>query len=387
MKKVPYLIVALAIISCGGVAKVFKSGEVASKNYFESIPFNYDHKIALIDVKIQGETYEFLVDTGAPTCISNKIYEKLNIEPAKTINVADAYGKTNKRQLVLVPEIKIGDLIYNNIGAVVTDLRDVFEFDCMKIDGIIGANQMSKSFWKFDYQNKNIIVTDQDFKFDIQSYPDSLKFFYFAQKTPYILGKANGKVTRFTYDTGFRGNIDIQGTTEDFKDLEGFTEYGSSKIGVYGAQDSVATRTMKIDSLEIGKTFVGAQTVDIAYASLIGNDFMNKHEVVIDWKNNYIYLKKNEDYEKTEISSFGFGSRFIDNKLMVVSVIKEISTDLKRGDQILRVNEQDFSNLNDELSCDLLNNFKWKELQTASITYMRDSTQFNTTLKKVVLIK
>lgn len=387
MKNALYLVLCLLFVSCGGVAKIFRSGAVSSTNYYQQLPFNYDNNFALIDVEIQGDSYTFLVDTGAPTCISTKIYEKLTIKPAKTINVSDVNGKTNKQPLVIVPEIKIGDLTYTDIGAVVTDLRDVFEFDCMQIDGIIGANQMSKSFWKFDYQNKNITITDQKSKLNLQSYPDSLWFSYGAQKTPYIFGRANRKVTTFTYDTGFRGNIDIQGTTEDFKNLEGYTMYGKSNIGLYGAQDSTAIRTIKIDSLEIDKILVGTQTVEIAHSSLIGNDFMNKHEVVMDWNSRYIYLKKIQEYEKTEFSSLGFGARFIDNKLTVVSVIKEVPIDLLIGDQILKLNEYDFGNLDNEDSCNFFLSHPWKDLQTVKITFLRNGEQFTTTLEKIRVIE
>nr|WP_042297006.1 retropepsin-like aspartic protease [Nonlabens ulvanivorans] len=169
MKKLVYLILILTIIGCNSLSKTLNGGKVAKDDYMETIKFNYDYNFALIDVVINQKTYTFLVDTGAPTVISNQIYKDLNINPANSTNVTDSQGQSNNQEVVIIPEVRIGNLIYNDIGAIVADLRDVFEFNCMGIDGIIGANQMAKSFWKFDYQNHEITITDQLANFDITS--------------------------------------------------------------------------------------------------------------------------------------------------------------------------------------------------------------------------
>ncbi len=387
MRKIVYLFFAFIILSCNSVSKIFNSGKLASTNYEEYISFNYDNNFALIDVEINGKPYTFLVDTGAPTCISNEIYEDLNIKPIKTISISDSQGQNNYQELVVVPEIRIGNLSYENIGAVVVDLRNVFEFNCMGIDGIIGANQMAKSYWKFDYENHKITITDQLEKLDIASYTDSMRFFYTSQKTPYIVGRANGIKTTFTYDTGSSGNIDIKKTIGKFKNSKSYSSYGNSNIGLYDTKDSVSIRTVKIDSLYFNDLFVGAQTVDLDHGSLIGNDFMNKHDIVMDWKTQNIYLKKLKDYETTKSTSFGFGYRLKDNQTVVSRLIKELDTDLKLGDQILKINNQDLSKVDESNACNIYNDFTLKGLDRIELTYMRNGKEKTITLDRVILIE
>jgi len=155
MKKIIFLsFIILTIIACGGLGKIFQGGAIVQKDYLTIIPFNYDYNFAIVEVSINNKPYNFLVDTGAPTVISEEIYKDLNIKAADYTIVTDSQGQRNGQEVAVIPEMFVGDLIYTDIGAVVVSLRDVFEFDCMGIDGILGANQMAKSFWKFDYENE-----------------------------------------------------------------------------------------------------------------------------------------------------------------------------------------------------------------------------------------
>jgi len=387
MKKTLSIFSILFIISCGGLSKTLHGGDIEISNYKEIIPFNYDYNFALIKVEINNKFYTFLVDTGAPTLISNEIYKDLNIKPANSTNVIDSQGQFKKQDVVIIPQIKLGNLTYNNIGAVVANLRDVFEFNCMKIDGIIGANQMAKSYWKFDYQNHEITITDKLENYDLKSYKDTLDFSISSQKTPHIKGTVNGLETTFTYDTGSSGNIDVEKKTGHFKDAIGYNAFGSSSIGLYNAKDSVNIRTIKIDDFKLGNLDVGAQVIELDHGSLIGNSFMNKYDVVIDWINNKIYLKKLKDFEKTEKSSFGFSFRLRENKAIITSLIKELPLDIQIGDQLLQINDYNLRNLDDSSSCDIFDNVKLKELETVKISYLHNDKEYSTTLSKVILIE
>lgn len=387
MKKVLYLLVLLLLISCGSMSKIYTAGKVTAYDDITVIPFNYDYNFALIPVAINGKTYRFLVDTGAPTVISSAIYKDLGIKPVKKVIIRDSQGNMNPQEVVYVPEIKIGTLTYNKIGAVVADLNKIFEFNCMGIDGIIGANQMAKSYWKFDYENKELHIAQDLKNYDMTGYKDTLTFVTSSQKTPYVTGYVNGLKTTFNYDTGSAGYIDVSKTKADFKNAIGFTATGSSSIGLYGAKDSVSTRTIKVDSLRIGKIALSEQIVDLDYGSLIGNDFMNKHEVIMDWNAQKIYLKKQKDYKKAEKSSLGFGYRFIDNKAIVTQLINEMTIDLKLGDQLLAINDYNLRDLTSQESCSIYTTIKMKELETIDVVYLRDGKEFKTTIKRAVLIK
>lgn len=387
MKKTPYLIFILVLVSCGGLSKIFNNGTLTNINYKEIIPFNYDYNYAIVEVEIHSRTYNFLVDTGAPTVISNAIYEDLKIEPMDYIVVKDSQGQINSQKLVVVPEIKIGNLTYHNTGAIVADLRNVFEFDCIGIDGIIGSNQMAKSHWKFDYQNHEITITDQLSHYDLTTYTDTLSFLVSNTKTPYLQGHVNGLKSLFIYDTGFSGHIDVDRELAEFKEANGFTKYGNSGIGLYGVLDSTTIRTIKTDSLRIGSIEMGAQVVDLDFGNLIGNKFMNKHDVVMDWTTQKIYLKKLKEFEKTGLDSFGFTFRIKENKAQVTGLIEEFPIDLQLGDVLLSINDFDLKNITDSNACEKWSAINYKDVESLNIVYLRNDIELTTTLKILELIK
>lgn len=389
MKKVILLtFIILTIIACGGLGKIFQGGAILQKDYLTTIPFNYDYNFAIVEVSINNKIYNFLVDTGAPTVISEEIYEDLNIKAADYTIITDSQGQRNGQEVAVIPEMIVGDLHYTDIGAVVVNLREVFEFDCMGIDGILGANQMAKSFWKFDYELQNITITDQLSNYDLAAYTDTLSFTTSTQLTPYITGYANGIKTTFTYDTGSAGNIDVILSKDEFKDSPDYNRYGSSSVGLYGAIDSTTIRTIKLDSLRLGDISLGAHLVDLDDGSLIGNDFMNKHEVVMDWENNHIYLKKLQNYQNTVDSTYGFNRRFIENKVLITNLYKEIETPLRLNDQVLQLNEIDYSNITDENSCEIFRSFyEPMEGDSIIVVYKRNDEIKTIRLPKVELIR
>jgi len=387
MKKIPCLIFILFLVSCSGLSKIFNNGTLTNIDYKEIIPFNYDYNYAIVEVEINSIKYNFLVDTGAPTVISNAIYEDLKIEAIDYIAIEDSQGQINSQKVVVVPEIKIGNLTYHNTGGVVADLRNVFEFDCMGIDGIIGSNQMAKSYWKFDYQNREITITDQLAHYDLTTYTDTLSFIVSASKTPYLRGHVNGLETLFVYDTGFGGHIDIDRELAEFKEADGFTNYGNSGIGLYGVIDSTTIRTIKTDSLRIGSIEMGAKVVDLDFGNLIGNKFMNKHDVVMDWTSQKIYLKKLKEFEKTQQNSFGFKFRIKENKALVTGLIEEFAIDLQLGDVLLSINDFEFKNITDSNACEKWNAINYKDVENLKIVYLRDGIELTTTLKIRELIK
>ncbi|WP_438962546.1 aspartyl protease family protein [Nonlabens sp.] len=389
MKKAILLsFIMLMMVACGGLGKIFTGGTVVQKEYQVSVPFNYDYNFAIIKVHINGKVYNFLVDTGAPTVISDKIYKDLNIKAADRTMVTDSQGQRKSQEVVIIPMMTVGGLNYEDIGAVVANLRDVFEFNCMGIDGILGANQMAKSYWKFDYETKNITITDQLSNYDLSQYTDTLSFSTSTQLTPYITGYANGIQTVFTYDTGSAGHIDVIRTKDDFNDAPGFNRYGSSSVGLYGAIDSTTIRTIKLDSLRLGNLSLGEQLVDLDDGSLIGNDFMNKHEVVMDWKSKSIYLKKLKPYESAVDSTYGFNPKIKENQVLVSTLYKEVETPLLLNDQILRLNDQDYSNITDENVCEIFHSF-YTPLKGDSIqvVYKRNDSIKEIRLPKVALMK
>jgi hypothetical protein len=132
---------------------------------------------------------------------------------------------------------------------------------------------------------------------------------------------------------------------------------------------------------------MGAQVVDLDFGNLIGNKFMNKHDVVMDWTSQKIYLKKLKEFEKTEQNSFGFKFRIKENKALVTGLIKEFPMDLQLGDELLSINDFDLKDITDSNACEKWNAIDFKNVESLNIVYLRDGAELRTTLKILELIK
>ena len=55
-------------------------GSIKQKKYLQKIPYEImgEHLI-IVPVTINGKTYNFLFDTGAPLTISDRLYKELNL--------------------------------------------------------------------------------------------------------------------------------------------------------------------------------------------------------------------------------------------------------------------------------------------------------------------
>jgi len=161
MKKTFFLSILIPIlISCSPVKKVLNVGRLKQSEFNEKIAFNFETGVPIIEVSIAGKSYHFLLDTGAPTAISPTLAQTLNLSPATSSKSSDSQGYKKKETVVVIPEIKIGKLVFENTGALVIDMRSVFQMKCLNVDGIIGANQMANAIWQLDYANKLISISD-----------------------------------------------------------------------------------------------------------------------------------------------------------------------------------------------------------------------------------
>ncbi len=115
--------------------------------------------------------------------ISSAVYEELNLKKKHKSSVRDSQKNKQQQIFTELPEMTVDQMVFKNIGAVVVDLQGP-EFGCLKIDGILGANQMSKLFWRINY-SENVLEATKDLnKFPTNEYETVFKFTSRSQKTP-----------------------------------------------------------------------------------------------------------------------------------------------------------------------------------------------------------
>jgi len=354
MKKIfVWLLVVLVNYGCISYKKFFDAGSVTVKDNVEEIKITMVNHLPFCTVKINGKEYQFLMDTGAPTVISEEIYESLNIKKAQSYSTTDSQKKKKQAKFTKLPELQMGNLIFKEVGCAVMKFDDN-QLKCFGIDGIIGANMMAKLFIEFDYNNSLVKISNNISAFQVEKSDFHFDFHPKPQKTPMVEGKVLDKKISFTFDTGSNGYIKIPNEFRYYKNKtteENFiTTNGINSIGVYGTSKSDTTFVMK-NTVDFDSTTFNNEIIDSGNSNLIGNKFLKDYVFLIDWQSNKIYFRKNEIINEKEIKGFGFSYLFFDGKAIVTSKIENKNIPINLGDEVLSINEVVFSGINSNDVC------------------------------------
>ena len=130
----------LLLTSCSSLktVKLMKSGEVEQEEFNVTIPFEYRLGLIVLKVTISGETYDFLLDTGAPNVISKELAQKLELSNIFEQQVVDSQNEEANLGFLLIKKLGIGGINFLNTGAVVADLKQSKELGCLQINGFVG---------------------------------------------------------------------------------------------------------------------------------------------------------------------------------------------------------------------------------------------------------
>lgn len=382
--------------ACNPTQKILHGGNLLQTSFTEKIPFTFEYGIPFITVSINGKPYNFMFDTGAATIISPEIAKTFDLKSSFDQKVIDSQGASNKQQFIKIPSIKIGKLSFENIGAAVIESSDVFEFKCMKFDGIIGANLMAKAIWQIDYQNKILTATNNLANLEIPTTSNIIPFIPVnTQKTPSVAIKIGNKTKHVTFDTGSNGdfNLGVKSYQSEISTFESAESIGITSIGIYGSGKSSFIKYVKVPVLEIGDIMLTNQIIDFSEQSsnTLGNLFFKNYKVILNWKENRIYMIKEKDYNVEKLQTFGLSLKYINNKPRVIEIYQKSEAE-KLGvlinDELLTLNGKDLSQLNDEQACFYaFNSILNTNENSINLTLLRAGEKINLTLKKTTLLE
>lgn len=383
MKKNLFLFFIFYVTAVSAQGKrFFESGEAVLKNPVEKINLTFSNELPLVNVSINGKSYQFIFDTGAPTVISHAVYNELNLKEKHKRKVGDSQKNKQEQIFTELPEMTIDQVVFKNIGAVVLDLEGP-EFGCLKIDGIIGANQMAKLFWRIDY-SENMLEATKDLKqFSTDGYEMVFTFKPRPQKTPVIESQILDKKMNLTFDTGFTGSIKISENNYDPKNekVKSVETYGVNSVGAFGTGKPLSSYHFRATELLLAGQKFENEIVITGNSSLLGNEFLKKFKFIIDWQNNKVYLHRIKS-TPSKLESFGFAYRFIDFKAKVVLVFQGNDVPVKIDDEILSINNISFENLDQTSSCNYLLNRVEKGGDQIMIKVKRDGKVLDFTVDK-----
>src|SRR5690606_29627911 len=99
-----------SLLPVTGYSQNLNNTSIASSDFCDTIPFEYIRGKMIISVSVNQHVSKFIVDTGAPLLISDKLQSELNLEASQNGTVRDVTGQTGKIPVVSIPEINIGTI-------------------------------------------------------------------------------------------------------------------------------------------------------------------------------------------------------------------------------------------------------------------------------------
>jgi len=392
------LIVLTLLTSCASskINKTLKQGNIVQEDFKTTIPFEYRKGLIILKVTIGNETYDFILDTGASSVLSKELAEKLNVKSLGSENVTDIHKTSQLLNYTKIGDIEIGGINFQNTIAAISDFNSG-ELACLNADGLIGSNLMRFAVWDFDFKNQLITITDNEQKLNIPSDAiESKMFIGTASSEPSIISYINGdKTLNNLIDLGNNSTPHLAHTTflkqkESNKIIKDIKGSGYSGIGMYGKGEKKNEYSAKIDEIKIGDHIIKNKIMRVKDGKTnLGLLFFKNYRLILNWKAKKVKMVQESTSNNTELNNFGFKPNFNGNKVVVDFIYNDTAASkvLQFGDQVLQINNIDFTKITDNNKCDFFDNgIIPKETDEITIKVLRNGEELEFQLKKTLLL-
>jgi predicted aspartyl protease len=351
----------------------FNQGSINLKEYYEVIPYETEIGKIILPVTINNKTYRFLLDTGAPNLFSTELLKEINVAEGDSINVNDANNQDQKMKFAVVPQLKIGNLVFENQAGLIYNFEEHNLLSCYKIDGFIGSNLLRNSIIKMNGANKTIIITNKIKSLKIDKKPIKMKLVG-NQKSPYVElkfeGKNNEKASDMVLvDTGMDGLYDMSKRAytifENSKIFEAlYTATGIGDSGLFGAGDSSEQKLLEIENANLNQQIINNIMVSTTSDdnSRIGLDFLKYGDITLDFLNKKFYFESPKTIDVKEKTPKFFTS--VQNDKVVIGIVwdEKLKLLMNTGDEVISADQ---INISDMSLCDFLRLKKeWKNKES-----------------------
>jgi predicted aspartyl protease len=331
------------------------------KNYFTTISYNEIKGKIIMQAELNGKMYNFIFDTGAPTAISQRIVEELNLDAMGKVELRDQSAILDSVKVVNIEKLKLGDVTFKNTPAII--IKDMQLFGCFNIDGFIGSNILGNSVLQISSKNKTLTITDKPGKLNLKKKNSIEMTTKPIQNTPYIKayylnGDLSANETSILVDTGMDGFYDLSvhaylhfNTTEKievFKTLH--KANGSYSAGLNGVAQNSDSYKVFMPQLLIGKTNFTNVTVDTTpdYTSRIGSAVLDYGLMTLDFINKRFYFESFEKSETIDVKEKSWPiSLSMDGEKIIVGIVwdDKLSGILKPGDEVLEFGKYNYEEM------------------------------------------
>ena len=249
-----------------------------------------------VEVKIKGETFHFVVDTGGYNLIELEAAQKLRLELTNPARTDGAGEQTVETWTTTINSYSFSGKTFTNQRFNVLSLKSIKEgLNLPYLDGIIGYDFFGSSILQVDYPNKKVSF--------LNSYEgkNGVPFTIYASHIPLIKVEIDGIESEFILDTGDRSNLTLSKHFSEKLFEKSQYEISEEKITGYGIGGPIMAKTFNLKSLKFGAVeatniltrIPNVKSGGFARSSFygsIGSGLLLKYKVTLDYRKKLIYF-------------------------------------------------------------------------------------------------
>lgn len=334
-------------------------GYAEPKEYFVSIPYTEVKGKIIIDVVVNKKKRKFILDTGAPTVISDALYEEISPKSLGKIEISDQSGAKDSINVVSLSGIEISNVNFKDIPAVVTKESKLF-FECFGAEGFIGSNLLRNSIIQFDYRSKTITITDNPKALALKNKYSNKMELSVSQSNPFVwiaLMKGENTATeKILFDTGDDDlyTISMAAFNQLTKELDVFDKIAGSKgsfsAGLHGIAKDEQHYAVNIPALMFNTMVLNNVITKTTYAetSRFGSAVLKLGKVTLDYKNKKFYFEPYDDKSVVDLEEKIWPiDPILEGDKLVIGIIwdKALKKEINLGDEILEFGGVDYRQL------------------------------------------
>ncbi|KAB1065529.1 PDZ domain-containing protein [Salibacter halophilus] len=332
-------------------SKGISQADVVESNFSDTTVYEREHELFFVYVTINGKQFKFLFDTGAITVLKSSTAKSVGLRANDTIEVTDGNNESKKMGIIKpLDTLKVGNTTFANNWSVVWD-DSSFIFDCLGIDGILGANVINACNWQFvpGEESNKLVLTDKLNNLEHRKGARKLKIkLSDSQGTPYV--KVKKPKGLFMFDTGFNGSVKLNkeslGMMDYFEMLkDSVYRVGSAYQNLFG-EEYHDTSVISLMDIEFRQWFVKNEaqaitTFGTGNRPMIGTYWIGDGVFTYAPKRERIWIEGKPLNQLTTLKGVGISTRSEDEKFIVTTLIKNSPADeagIKIGDEIVTLN-------------------------------------------------
>lgn len=339
-----------------------------------------------IDAVANGETGEFILDSGSPTILSRDFAEALGLEVVAHNTGLDANGAEVRMDFAILDTLRIGTVEFHDIPVLIHDFSALDMGACIVGPGILGSELFPGSAWRIDTGAGRLSIAaslDDLPQLDPVVTTHLYDFGYpHAPIVDYTVGDVTDKAL---FDTGSEAQVALFARVAAAPSVQQVVRPGSVITGrghegesAGGRGDILTLTRFTLTDFRFDHDSLGAvrATTRAVPPTLVGAGVLASHVVTLDYPGEQFLLAARDETEPGDDEA-GYSLAFIGDDVRVVQLFDgsgAAGAGLQLGDRVSAVSGRSLVVSDDNTKCAIVNWLfdSFDAVQAAELEIIRD---------------